>query len=102
MSMVEGGSVMATVDEMAMLAGEETDDGRGGRQLCSVFFYSNFFLTVTAADTDCRGNGPVSSCKVVCFGMVINAVIVANYVAIIVYIAVTITAAVPSSTGPFS
>ncbi len=40
MSVMGGGSVMATVEEAAMAAAEEADDWRGGWRLCSVFYFT--------------------------------------------------------------
>jgi hypothetical protein len=62
MSVVGGGSAMATVEEAATKAAEEAGDGPGGWRLCSEFYFSPiFFLTVTAAPTEGRGDVAVSS-----------------------------------------
>ncbi len=62
MSVVTGGSATATVEEAATESAEEVGDGPGGWRLCSVFYFSPiFFLTVTAAATEGRGNVAVSS-----------------------------------------
>jgi hypothetical protein len=110
------------VQEAVSAAAEEADDGRGGRQLCSVFFSQSdfnpiFFLTVTATNTECQGNGAVSSCQAhpglvvlvtvldapssVSVGCIIP-VTVAVYVAVAVSAAVTIAADDVFSVGPFS
>jgi hypothetical protein len=53
MTLWEGGSMMATVEEAATVAAEEAEDGRGG-QRCAVysFFSPIVFLTVTATATE--------------------------------------------------
>ncbi len=62
MSVVGGESVTAMVEEAAMEAAEEAGDGPGGWRLCCVFYFSPiFFLTVTAAATEGRGDVAVSS-----------------------------------------
>ncbi len=62
MSVVGGESATATVEEAAREAAEEAGDGPGGWWLCSVFYFSPiFFLTITAAATEGRGNVAVSS-----------------------------------------
>ncbi len=84
---------------------------------CAVYFLLfQFFLTVIATDTECQGNGEVSSLEVHPGIVVLVAVLdaptsssalfsplsVAFTVAVAVSFAVTIAAAVVSSTGPFS
>jgi hypothetical protein len=62
MLVVGGGSTTATVEEAATEAAEEAGDGPGRWRLCSVFYFSPiFFLTVTAAATEGRGDAAVSS-----------------------------------------
>jgi hypothetical protein len=61
MSVVGGGSATATVEEATTEAAEEAGDGPGGWRLCNVFYFSPiFFLTLTAAATEGRGDVVVS------------------------------------------
>ncbi len=84
---------------------------------CAVYFWLFlFFLTVIATDTECQGNGEVSSLEVHPGLVVLVAVLdapssspelflsfsVAFAVTIAVSVAVTLAAAVVSSAGPFS
>jgi hypothetical protein len=56
-------STMAMVEEVVTAAAEEADDEWGSWRLCSVIYFSSFFLNVTATASEGQGKCAVPSPK---------------------------------------
>jgi hypothetical protein len=69
------------VEEVATAAAEEANNRPGGWRLCSVFYFTPIFVTVTTTATEGGGNGAVSSRKINLGPVVLIAVIDASLLA---------------------